>query len=109
MIATHRFVEIGGAGIVEHVFGEVQHAVVEGFVLQDAFVGLGCDKGFVKLTFRDEIVLVQVTFVDREHVDQHECRQSDGGNIGFELVFRVKENDLREGARPGRAGAMLPA
>ena len=83
--------EIAGAGIVEHVFGDVGYTEIQCFVFQDGFVGHRGGKGFVVFLLAHELVVVEVTLVDGIHVDEHQHGQDGEGNLTFQLALAIEE------------------
>ena len=91
-VATKRLMEVAGAGIVEHVFGDVGYPVAQGIVGQNGLVGHRSGKWVVVLLLVDKLVVVEVALVDGEHVDQHQHGEDGEGDLSLQLALAIEEN-----------------
>ena len=84
--------EITGAGVIKHVFGNVGNSIIQTVVVQYALVGSGSNKRLVESRLVNEIVVVEVALVDGEHVYKHESGKNRERDLAFQFAFAVEEN-----------------
>ncbi len=90
MISANCFVPIGCNAIVEGACCQVQHAIIERWVLKNCFVCWRFSKGLLVLSGWCKHCIVEVAFVHLPHI--YECYQNYGNNHprGFHFVLEVQ-------------------
>ena len=90
MITSNAFMPIGCIILVECIYSQVQHPVIQRFVLQYFLV---CFRRlqiwFHLCTFRHELLVVQISFVHSPHIHQTQQSYKHYSNLRFQFSNRI--------------------
>ena len=95
VITAHTLVVVRRFILIEGVGGEVEHSVVEVFVLQYHLVGLGERLGHFAHRVAHEHGIVEVAFVHRPHIHETEQGYAQGQIEGLQLACLVAQQEHR--------------